>query len=88
MYEARKDSFTLNEKKAWLIPAMHNQANPRHECCPFLGECIEEVHSCNLPEHASRCFYRTLKISIKAVEKEPVKIVETNKNIIQKCKRK
>jgi hypothetical protein len=87
MYEARKDSFTLNEKKAWLIQAMHNIVNLQHECCPFLGECVEEVHSCNFPEYAEKCYYRALKININVVEKEPVKIVETNKNIVQKCKR-
>jgi hypothetical protein len=86
MYETRKDSFTLNEKKAWLIQAMHNQANLQHECCPFLGECVEEVHSCNLPEYAGQCYYRTLKTEVKQVEKIVLPIVK-DKNTIQKCKR-
>jgi hypothetical protein len=87
MFDTRKDSYTLNEKKAWLIQAMHNKTNLQHECCPFLGDCYEEVHSCNLPEYASQCYYRTLKIKNKAVEKISMPEIK-EKNIIQKCKRK
>jgi hypothetical protein len=87
MFNTQKDSFTLNEKKIWLVQAMHNIVNLQHECCPFLGECVEEFHTCNLSEYAGQCYYRTLKIEVKPVEKTPSSAIKEKKNTIQKCKR-
>jgi hypothetical protein len=87
MHETRIDTFTLNEKKPRILQEMHTKTTIKNKCCPFLGDCYEEVHSCNLPEYASQCYYRTLKIKNKAVEKISMPEIK-EKNIIQKCKRK
>jgi hypothetical protein len=93
MYGNRKDTFTLNDKKIRIIQEMHNKIGVRNECCPFLGECFEEVYSCYLPEYAGLCYYRTLIIDIKPhpcpIDKIESIIVPAvkYKNTIQKCKR-
>jgi hypothetical protein len=59
---SRIDSFVLNPNKRKLLQEMADKVDTQyHDCCPVLEDCIEQVHSCYLPEYSGSCYYKKVK---------------------------